>query len=231
MSPATRPSDGSRHLGPDDVSALRALAHPTRLAILGFLRTSGPTTVGEVAAAHAIAAGSASYHLRTLARHGFVEETAAPTERRARDRTSDRRTRWWRASARSTDWEPADFGGTPEGVAAVLELERSILDGYHDRAVDALERRSGLDEGWRAAAYLADDVVRLSLDDTVELRRDIEALMERWRDRSRTGSDEVDGTRPVALVVQTFVDPVTQPPAVRDQTARSAAGRERSVEK
>ncbi|MEP7795772.1 helix-turn-helix domain-containing protein, partial [Sanguibacter sp. 25GB23B1] len=83
--------DHTRHLGADDTSALRALAHPARLAILGTLRVGGPATVGSLAAAHGIAAGSASYHLKTLARHGFVEEAPVASD----DGTSDRRTRWW----------------------------------------------------------------------------------------------------------------------------------------
>ena len=197
-----RPAD-TRHLGAGDTPALRALAHPTRIAILGALRTSGPATVGDVAAAQGIAAGSASYHLRTLARHGFVEEVEAPPG----DRTADRRTRWWRASARATRWEPSDFGDTPDGAAAVHALERIILDRYHERAVEALERRDELDERWRATPYLADDVLRLSLDDTAALREDVEALMARWRLRSRTSADPEGGARPVALVVQTFPDP------------------------
>lgn len=218
--PPADPSAQTQHIGAGDTSALRALAHPARLAILGFLRTSGPATVGEVAAAHAIAPGSASFHLRTLARHGFVEETTAPSDEP--DRVADRRTRWWRAAARRTHWEPSDFGGTAEGVAAVQELERSILDGYRDRAVAALERRGDLSEGWREAAYLTDDILHLSLEDTAELRRDVEALMERWRERSRPAA-EAHGARPVALVVQTFPEPGVQPPP-----RPGVPGRERS---
>ena len=200
--PEPRPAD-TRHLTAGDTAALRALAHPARIAILGALRTSGPATVGDVAAAQGIAAGSASYHLRTLARHGFVEETDAPPD----DRPADRRSRWWRASARATRWEPSDFGGTPQGAAAVHALERIILDGYHARAMEALERRDELDEEWRSTPYLADDVLWLSLGDTAALRADIEALMARWRDRSSTTAEAGAGARPVALVVQTFPDP------------------------
>lgn len=224
MTTPASPPDETRHLSTDDTSALRALAHPARLAILGYLRTSGPATVGEVAAAHSLAAGSASFHLRTLARHGFIEETTAPSDGRAPDRAPDRRARWWRASARSTHWEPADFGGTAEGAAAVQELERSILDGYHERALAALAGRGGLDEGWQDAAYLTDDVLRLSLDDTAELRRDIETLMARWRDRSRPAGDGSEGSRPVMLVVQTFPDPVAHPPVRRDRPGRERSG-------
>lgn len=192
----------ARHLTAGDTAALRALAHPARLAILGALRTDGPATVGDVASAHGIAAGSASYHLRTLAQHGFVEETGAPPGARA----SDRRTRWWRAVAQTTDWDPADFDDSPAGAAAAAAFARSIVDGLHARAVEAVERREELDAPWREAQYLADDHLWLSLEDTAALRADIEALMAAWHDRSRP-VDARDGARPVALVVQTFPDP------------------------
>lgn len=203
--------DRTRHLGVDDTSALRALAHPARLAILGSLRVGGPATVGSLAAAHGLAAGSASYHLATLARHGFVEEATATPDGGA----ADRRTRWWRAAARTTHWDPADFDASPAGAAAAHELARSVLDLQHQRAVDALARRDELDEGWREAQHLSDDVVWLSLDDTAALREDIEALMVRWRERSREAGSRA-GARPVALVVHTFPD-VTPRPA--DETA------------
>lgn len=200
--PAASGPVGARHLTAGDTAALRALAHPVRLAILGALRTDGPATVGDVASAHGIAAGSASYHLRTLAQHGFVEETGAPAGARA----SDRRTRWWRSVARTTDWDPSDFDDSPAGAAAAAAFARSIVDVLHARAVEAVERREELDVPWREAQYLADDQLWLSLEDTSALRADIEALMSTWHDRSRPAGAR-DGARPVALVVQTFPDP------------------------
>jgi hypothetical protein len=102
----------------------------------------------------------------------------------------------------------------------VRELARSVLDVQHQRAVDALARRDELDDGWREAQHLSDDVVWLSLDDTAALREDIEALMGRWRERSR-GAGSRTGTRPVALVVHTFPD-VT--PRAAEKTPRRPAG-------
>ncbi|MEP7765843.1 hypothetical protein, partial [Sanguibacter sp. 26GB23] len=115
-----------------------------------------------------------------------------------------------RASARTTHWDPSDFDHSPAGAAAAQELARSVLDLQHQRAVDALARRDELDEGWREAQHLSDDVVWISLDDTAALREDIEALMDRWRQRSRTTGSRA-GTRPVALVVHTFPDVTPRP--------------------
>src|SRR6476469_11269065 len=73
--------------------ALRALSHPTRLRLLGLLRTDGPATATTLATRLGINTGQTSYHLRQLAQHGFVEDDA---ER------GNGRDRWWKAAHQST---------------------------------------------------------------------------------------------------------------------------------
>src|SRR6478609_3560973 len=51
---------------------LRALAHPTRLTMLGMLRIDGPATATSLATRLGINTGQTSYHLRQLAHYGFV---------------------------------------------------------------------------------------------------------------------------------------------------------------
>src|SRR5258707_15026402 len=53
---------------------MRALAHPTRLALLDHLHTVDHATATECAAAVGDSPSSCSYHLRALAKWGFVEE-------------------------------------------------------------------------------------------------------------------------------------------------------------
>ncbi|TDC62374.1 winged helix-turn-helix domain-containing protein, partial [Streptomyces hainanensis] len=53
---------------------LKALAHPRRLQILERLGMYGPATSAMVARGLGLNTGATSYHLRELARHGFVEE-------------------------------------------------------------------------------------------------------------------------------------------------------------
>ena len=58
--------------GLSDPKAMRALAHPARLAIL--TRLEGSATATEVAEVAGITPSAASYHLRMLAKYGFVED-------------------------------------------------------------------------------------------------------------------------------------------------------------
>jgi len=53
---------------------LRALAHPRRMELIDLLIAQGPLTATECAARLGDSPGGCSYHLRQLARYGFVEE-------------------------------------------------------------------------------------------------------------------------------------------------------------
>src|SRR5207244_3922342 len=57
-----------------DPRAMRALAHPTRLALLDHLHTVDQATATECSEFVAESPSALSYHLRSLARWGFVEE-------------------------------------------------------------------------------------------------------------------------------------------------------------
>ena len=73
--------------------------------------------------------GSTSYHLRQLERYGFiVEDEDQPSKRERR----------WRAAAKLTSWDDADFVDQPEG--------REASDAMHDLQVRWLLKR---DRQWR----------------------------------------------------------------------------------
>ncbi len=64
-----------------DARALRALAHPTRIALLEAVALSGPLTATEAARMVGGTVPNASYHLRTLAKYGYVVEAEGRTGR------------------------------------------------------------------------------------------------------------------------------------------------------
>src|SRR3954470_17195944 len=63
-----------------DLATLKALAQPRRQRMLQHLTVHGPATSATLARALGLNTGATSYHLRELARHGFVEEVAEPAE-------------------------------------------------------------------------------------------------------------------------------------------------------
>jgi DNA-binding transcriptional ArsR family regulator len=76
-----------------DASTIKALAHPMRVQILRILRLRKKASVTSLAGELGETTGATSYHLRQLARHGFVEEFDDPEPGEKR---SGRRQRWWR---------------------------------------------------------------------------------------------------------------------------------------
>ena len=70
-----------------DTASLQGLAHPLRVQLLEQLTHFGPATATQLAGRLGESSGATSYHLRQLARYGFVEEDP--------DRGPGRE-RWWR---------------------------------------------------------------------------------------------------------------------------------------
>src|SRR3990170_4521291 len=112
-----------------DPTALRALAHPVRIQLLGLLRREGPLTASEAGRRLGESSGSASYHLRQLARFALVEEAGGG---RGRERP-------WRATSLFTSWP--NVADTPELAEASQALERFVLERYVERLERWFARR------------------------------------------------------------------------------------------
>src|SRR5262245_16888063 len=101
-----------------DVGAVRAMAHPLRMRILGSLRIYGPATSAILARRLNTDSGQTSHHLRQLARYGFVAD--APDLGKG----PKGRERWWRAVHDTTSWDDlAELGSA--GKEAVRALENA----------------------------------------------------------------------------------------------------------
>src|SRR5947209_7487871 len=96
-----------------DPRMMRALAHPARIAIWTHLGMHGPATATECAEIAGLSPSACSYHLRTLARYGFVEEDPASA--------ADGRERPWRARMIAFNIDHAP--GTP----AVTQVASRLL--------------------------------------------------------------------------------------------------------
>ena len=179
-----------------DPRAMRALAHPLRLRILGELRVRGPQSVGMLGDLIDEAPGSVSYHIGKLAQFGLVE----PAPELARDR----REHWWRAVHEETSWEPLENLEDPERRAASGMLRRAILDRYRESLQEYLEAEASMDVDWVRGGLSGDAFLHLTSDELVELRGDVEALAERWQGRS---NPDRDGAKPVSLIYHIFRRP------------------------
>lgn len=165
-----------------DLAGLRALGHPLRLRLLGLLRAGGPATATSLGEKVGAAPNAVSYHLRQLAKAGFIEP--ADTD------AGDRREHAWKASHDVTSWEPSEFGDSPESSAAADALRRRILDVY-DQALEAYLRGEAEEPAaWRAAAGFGDLAFRASPADLRAVLAEVNAVVARFRQRAVDTQDD-----------------------------------------
>lgn len=147
-------------------TALKALAHSERLNMLGLLRLNGPATATMLAKRLNLNSGSTSYHLRQLARHGFI--SSAPE-------LGDKRDRWWRATHDLTHWELADLEG--EALQAGLAMSQAVIACHAAQMQQALQQHHDLPREWQHASTSSDYVFALPPDKAQKLVKKIEEIL------------------------------------------------------
>ncbi|MGI5358002.1 helix-turn-helix domain-containing protein [Streptomyces sp. CA-252508] len=186
MSDDTFPAAGSRRvLDPqEDTAAFKALTHPLRIRLLGLLRQDGAATASELAAATGESSASASYHLRVLAKYGFITEA----EHR------DGRERRWKAVHEVTTWSNAAMSGSDDAGRAFLAAVHRAQADHFARSLAGHQHR--LDAGlvppeWLEPSGVMDLMVRLTPESLTELfevvERTIGDLAARDGDDPRAG--------------------------------------------
>lgn len=162
-------------MGPDqitpDPSALKALAHPVRLRMLGLLRTEGASTASRLAERLGLNSGATSYHLRQLADHGFVVDD--PGRGSARER-------WWRA-AHHTTHVPDDLGAGPAARDTRQAFSQAVAVVYAEQIQHAVEEQASLPDEWRPLSTASDWSLRLTPEEAQQLVAELHAVVRRYR--------------------------------------------------
>ena len=173
-----------------DVVVMRALAHPARLALLEHLGDSGPATATECAEVVGLSPSAVSYHLRTLARAGLVEE--APGR-------GDGRERLWR---RTFDRFSVSIEASPDLDPEVREARQSMLESLLSRddakAREYLGRIDDEPEEWQDGAVFTSSTLVMTAEELRALGAAVHELFGPYRRRSRP--DTPPGARQVAAV-------------------------------
>jgi len=182
----------------DDPAHMRALAHPTRLRILGLLRADGPKTAAMLGELIDEAPGTISYHCGRLATAGLIEP--------ATDLGVDRRERWWRSVHRSSSWSLEDALDDPERTLAVSALDRAVARTYAANYEAYVDQAATFGREWVAAGSSSDRVMRLTVPELEQLSADLWQVLERYRE---IGAEHVegDGSEQVAVLVQAYRRP------------------------
>jgi DNA-binding transcriptional ArsR family regulator len=152
-----------------DPQAMRALAHPVRLAVLTYLQRNGPATATQLSPHVGATPSVTSWHLRHLATFGLVMDADAS------EVPGDRRQRWWKSAARGFSFE-VSAGDESETAARMLsdqleEVARRQADRWR------VETSPELEFEWRRLAGLSNTTIRLSSAELEQLELAIDELL------------------------------------------------------
>jgi DNA-binding transcriptional ArsR family regulator len=184
-----------------DARAIRALAHPARLAVVNALYDRDEELTATQAAAIAGTSPSAmSYHLRALESFGIIKRSS---------RSSDGREHPWVRAARSLSIRP---GGASSTAASTATKAVVALDAQHrlEELLGAMDRAlRAEDDSLEGFIVYNHTAIRVTRDEAQTLFRSISELLEKWR-------VEVRHNAPAdAEIVSTTVTAYLQPAARR----------------
>jgi len=178
-----------------NTAALKALAHPVRVRMLGILRLEGPSTSTQLAARLKLNTGATSYHLRQLALHGFIDD--------AHD-LGNGRERWWQARHETTV-VPADWDNG-EGLEASMAFSQAALTWQVAQMQRALETYTSTPKAWRQASAASDFTMALTPEQAKALSDRLHAILwEAMASAPKLGTELPEGVRPFTIALHAFL--------------------------
>ncbi len=184
-----------------DARALRALAHPTRLKLVGLLRLQGPLTATQAARELGETPQRCTFHLGQLAKYGLVEEAGGG---RGRERP-------WRATAFFTSWP--NVMTEQEAATAGQLLEAVVAEQHFEDVMGWIERKDEEPREWQEAAQLNDVALYLTPGELEEMGQAIWSLFEPYLLRAERAESRPEGARPVTVLNLAFPRPPSEEPA------------------
>lgn len=171
-----------------DPKALRALAHPVRLELLGQLRIHGQLTASQAGEMLGESSASCSFHLRQLAKYGLVEEAGG----------GHGRERPWRPTAMFTS--VPDHAEDPTADAAAGLLRAVIADHYFSDVMRWLDALPDEPEEWQEAAEFGDTFLYVTAAELAELAERTRELVDAYLDRQTEPELRPPGSRLVTYL-------------------------------
>jgi len=176
---------------------MRALSHPVRIALLEVLSLYGPMTATEAGERIGESPTTCSFHLRQLARFGFVEEAG-------------------RGKGRARPWQMTSIGmrlrsddGDRETEIALTALARLLRQHFLERYHNWIATRAAFPRAWRDAAGESEYAIYLTSDELEQLSGELAAVLrQRFHERLTDPSARPPGALPVEVLVLAYpIDP------------------------
>jgi predicted ArsR family transcriptional regulator len=179
------------------------LAHTGRYAILERLQTRGPATATECAEVAGLSPSACSYHLRLLAKHGFVEEDTAAEGR------SDGRERVWRAATSGWFADPA-ADADPREMQVIDSTLTRVMMASSDQRVLAFVDRAASEPEWRDAALLSNSTIVATVEELAEVSQALMTVLRPYFLSERSAGDRPAGARDVHVSIRMAPRPPEQ---------------------
>jgi len=203
-----------------DARTLRALTHPVRIALLEALHLGGAMTATQIGEEIGESPTTCSFHLRQLAKYGFVEEAGG-------------------GKGRARPWKLTSIGmnihgvGDPEAEIAAATLSRLVTDRQIARFQAWTRSRGSYPREWRDAASTSDWILFLTPDELKQFNDELaEVIVSRFRERITDPSKRPPGALPVEYLLFSFpiavpgADPGSAPQSSAPQSSAPESGGE-----
>ena len=191
--PSTLPNLEPRKL--TDPKAMRAVAHPVRIALLEVLGTEGPLTATQAGELIGESPTTCSFHLRQLAKYGFIEEVAGVAGRK----------RPWRLV--HTGLSFSDVSDDPETRLAATALSRVLHDFYLDRLKEGLALRRDTPTEWQKATGASEFLLYVTVDELQAFDEQMNALVKPFVERIGNPKKRPRGAVPIEVLFFAYPRP------------------------
>lgn len=174
----------------NDPRAMRAVAHPVRLALLEALSHAGTLTATQASELLGESPANCAFHLRTLAKYGYVEEAGGG---RGRERPWRRVHQYLHIPSDQED---------PQAAVAAAELADFWQDQLLSRARAMLAQRLSWPAEWHGSELLglSHSMIYVTPEEGRQLGAEIRRIVDRFYDRVDHPERRPGDALPIELV-------------------------------
>jgi hypothetical protein len=171
---------------------IRALSHPLRLELIDVL-SDGPATATQCAALTGESVASCSFHLRMLAKYGYIE----PAPRSGRQKP-------WKLTSSSQEIRPDT--DDPNSIRAVEAMAGVFVDREVERIHRWLAQATTETPEWIHGSSMTVSSIWATVEEMDEISKTAQALTERFAGRSSDPTTRPAGARAVRVFAAVHPD-------------------------
>lgn len=184
-----------------DVQTLKAFTHPLRMRIIEYLNDREAATSTTLAKHLGESTGQTSYHLRQLAKYGFVEEVEG---------MGTARERWWKSGGLNIPAEEVQSLAQQSPLVGTL-AEHQVRNNAA-RLLEFFRRIPEEESEWTSASAITQIGTQLTVDELIALRDEIWDVCEKHTEAAQKRRDEgeTEGRRRVRINFAAFPLPLEE---------------------